>query len=86
MIRVTGWLFVAIGLEVGHPDPGQDTVPVRIFARSAVTQMGSASSHQRRSSTARVLLIANLTPGMASSVMLLATMPFLSGRSPVTMA
>src|SRR3546814_5850414 len=52
-------------------DPGQNNVPVRTPAFSAVTQIGSASFHQKGSSVAMV----KVSPGLAPSSILFATMP-----------
>ena len=55
--------------------PGQNMVAVRIPARSAVTQSGSASSHQNGSRACRASPRLKRKAGRRGSIMLLETIP-----------
>ena len=67
---------------IGACEPGQNIVAVASPSFSAVTQIGSPPFHQRPSPAfaARVFL----NPPIAASRMMLCTMPWRSGRTPVT--
>ena len=56
----------------------------RIPARSALTQIGVPSFHQRASLTAALLDSEKATSGISGSIILLSMIPWWSGRSPVT--
>jgi hypothetical protein len=66
-------------------DPGQNMIPLRIWARSAATQIGSTCtgpplpSHHHGCS----LLLPKVTPGWAGSFIVPFTTPCRSGRRPV---
>ena len=67
---------------MGASDPGQNIVADDCPARAAVTQIGSPP-HHIGSRTSRALDVSKIRP-VAGSLIVLATMPWCPGYSPVT--